>query len=133
MSDYIGKCLMDICDGLSRKANFRGYSYRSEMVQAAIENCVSAVRHFDVTRSNNPFGYFTMVAFRAFIRQIDLEKKEHYIRHKVFQRMSIDGTDAVGQPNDLSDDVIQKFETKMVERRQKNAASAAAKKAAKKA
>lgn len=47
ISNYIGSCLMKICEGLSHKPNFAGYSYRDEMVMDATENCVKNITNFD--------------------------------------------------------------------------------------
>ena len=36
--NYIGECIMKICERLSRNRNFIGYSFRDEMVADGIEN-----------------------------------------------------------------------------------------------
>ena len=59
-----------------------GNSYRDEMIGDAIENCVAAAHNFDPNKSTNPFSYFTMVAWNAFIRRIGREKKQAYIKYK---------------------------------------------------
>jgi hypothetical protein len=79
---YIGEAFMQICNKLGFKFNFINYSYRDEMIGDAIENCVAAAHNFDPNKSTNPFSYFTMVAWNAFIRRIGREKKQAYIKYK---------------------------------------------------
>lgn len=112
---YIGECVSQICKKLSTKPNFMNYSYREEMVGDGIENCVSAVHNFDPTKSTNPFAYFTQIAWNAFIRRIQSEKKQSYIKHKNYQNnflMSEQKFESIGT-NEYSDDVIRNFEAKL--------------------
>lgn len=117
ISDAIGAAILKICTGLSFKGNFIGYTFKDEMVDDAVETCVYAVKHFDPYKYKNPHAYFTMVAWRAFIRRISLEKKETYIKHKNFQN----GYDSVGAaPNEHSHAVIEAFEKKLTEQKKKS-------------
>ena len=52
------------------------------MIPDAMCDCVTAVNNFDPDKTNNPFVYFTEVAWNAFIRRIDKEKKQNAIKHK---------------------------------------------------
>lgn len=117
--NYVGTCIMQICRGLSMKPNFRGYSYIDEMRDDAIENCTYAIAHFNPDKSKNPFGYFTMVAYRAFIRRIRTEKKENYIKHKNFQNRFVLEGETHTAPNEHSNQVIESFEKKLTEQKKK--------------
>jgi hypothetical protein len=123
--DYIGICITKICDKLSTRPNFSGYSFRDEMVADGMEGCIRAVHLFNPDKTNNPFAYFTQIAWNAFIRRIGLEKKEQYLKHKNAQHVFLSGsladqsfgdTGAAFQlkENDISSDVIAKFEEKML-------------------
>lgn len=90
LSDYIAKCILDICTRLSYKGNFINYSYRNEMVSDAILNCLSVADNFDPEKSSNPFAYFTQVAYFAFLRRIDQEKKQQYIKGKLIAELPLD-------------------------------------------
>lgn len=83
--EYVGECIYLICEKLSTRYNFGSYSFRDDMVGDGIENCVAAVASFDPEKSNLPFAYFTRVAWRAFVRKIQKEKKQSYIKHKNFR------------------------------------------------
>ncbi|CAB4140566.1 RNA polymerase sigma factor [uncultured Caudovirales phage] len=80
--NYIGECILAICNKLSTKPNFIGYSFRDEMIADGVENCIVSVDGFNPEKSNNPFAYFTQIAWNAFIRRISKEKKQQYIKHK---------------------------------------------------
>jgi hypothetical protein len=118
---YVGECFLLICNKLSTKPNFMGYSYRDEMVADAIENCVSAAHSFDPDKSKNPFAYFTQIAWNAFIRRITKEKKQSYIKHKNFEHTNLldDLNDEMAitkksYSNEYSSDIIKSFESKLV-------------------
>lgn len=115
--EYIGECLYLICNKLALKPQFSGYTWREEMVLDGIENCIVAVDNFDPRKSDNPFAYFTMIAWNAFIRRIQKEKKQTYIKHKNMQNnfvvdelMAEFGVTA--SSDQKSDDVIRDFEEK---------------------
>jgi len=116
--EYIGECLYLICNKLSLKPQFSGYTWRDEMISDGIENCIVAIDNFDPRKSNNPFAYFTMIAWNAFIRRIQREKKQTYIKHKNMQNSYVADELAAefgitGSGDEKSDDVIKNFEDKL--------------------
>ncbi len=87
VTDYIALGFKQISEGLARKPNFIGYSYREEMIMDAIENCLKAIKNYNIeaaTRSGNPnaFAYFTQISYYAFLRRIAKEKKQQDIKEK---------------------------------------------------
>jgi hypothetical protein len=125
--NYVGVCFMLICNKLATKPNFAGYSYKDEMIADAIENCVSAAHSFDPNKSNNPFAYFTQIAWNAFIRRIAKEKKQAYIKHKNFEHSNLldqlleeNYLEGTKTHNEYSNDVIKNFEDKIVKNSKKN-------------
>lgn len=90
--DYIGKCIMQIATRLSHKPNFMNYSYKDEMINDGIENAIKyGIKNFDGRKYQNPFAYFTQIIYFAFLRRIEKEKTQTYIKHKVMQRSVIMG------------------------------------------
>ena len=87
--EYIGECLLKISTRLSTKPNFINYTYRDEMISDGIENCVNYIGNFNPEKSNNPFAYFTQIIYYAFLRRIQREKKQLYIKHKSLERSVI--------------------------------------------
>lgn len=90
--NYIGECMLLIAQRLSFKPNFINYSYREEMISDGIENCVSYIDNFDPDKSDNPFAYFTQIIYFAFLRRIQKEKKQLYIKHKSLENSLIMNT-----------------------------------------
>ena len=87
--NYIGECFLKIANHLSRKPNFVLYSFREEMVGDGIENCIMYFRNFDPIKSSNPFAYFTQIIYFAFLRRIQKEKKQMYVKYKATEQSSI--------------------------------------------
>lgn len=116
LPDYIGLCIIKICERLSTKPNFIGYTYRDDMVADGVENCISAVKGFNPEKSENPFAYFTQIAWNAFLRRIAKEKKQTYLKHKNMQNLFIheDFGQLQMQSNELSDEIIKSFEEKQL-------------------
>jgi len=118
VTDYIGQSILLICNNLAKRPNFSGYSYKEDMISDAIIFCLRAVDNFDSTRTNNPFGYFTQVAWNAFLQRIQKEKKENYVKHKNFENSFLmndlwDNSENMHlSSNDFSDKVISDFEEK---------------------
>lgn len=100
--EYIGKCIWLIANRLSTNRNFVGYTYREEMIGDAIENCLRYLHNFDPDKSNNPFAYFTQIMYYAFLRRIDKEKKQSYIKYKTMENSIVMNTMAEMAPDDQS-------------------------------
>lgn len=87
--EYIGECVLLIANRLSTKPNFVNYPFREEMVSDGIENCICYIDNFDPFKSDNPFAYFTQIIYYAFLRRIQKEKKQLYIKHKTLENSMI--------------------------------------------
>ena len=48
--------------------------------------------NFDQEKSKNPFSYFTQIIYYAFLRRIQKEKKQNFIKYKMMELTDIDGT-----------------------------------------
>lgn len=89
--EYIGTCLYQIATRLSTKPNFVNYTYRDEMISDGIENCINYLLNFDPEKSSNPFAYFTQIIYYAFLRRIEKEKRQVYIKHKSYEQLVVEG------------------------------------------
>jgi hypothetical protein len=45
--------------------------------------------NFNPDKSNNPFAYFTQIIYYAFLRRIQKEKKQLYVKYKATEQMGI--------------------------------------------
>ena len=130
--DMVGAALLKIANRLSTKPNFINYTFREEMVSDGIENCINYIGNFDPAKSKNPFAYFTQIIYYAFLRRIQKEKKQLYIKHKAIENHMafdewvdpIDGSRITAdphnhEPTEYMKDFVKSFETKEKESKQK--------------
>lgn len=124
--DVIVLAVMQICERLGTKSNFRNYSFISDMISGGLLSCTAALqqRKYDPTKGENPFAYFTQIAYNEFIRVINEEKKHSYIKHKSLEHHITDsmllGMTVEGLDDDASgriSDLVDKFEEKKNEKR----------------
>lgn len=136
--EYVGQCLLQMAQKIANKYNFIRYSYKDEMISDGIENCITYIDNFNPEKSNNPFAYFTQIIIFSFIRRIEKEKKQQYIKiknmHKNFSDADLEGMSlpASGKSidgQDFGDSLVENFERNLAEKRKKNAAKIPKKKA----
>lgn len=119
--DYIAVCILRIAEGLSHKGNFIRYTYREEMVMDAVENCLRAIKNYNIdapTRTGKPnaFAYFTQICWYAFLRRISLEKKEYDTKLKY---ISESGIENFVEGDDQSNPVFLSFMDQLKDRMDK--------------
>lgn len=128
LPEYVGSCIMLIAKKLASKSNFSDYSWKEEMICDGIENCIMYIDNFNPEKSNNPFAYITQIIKNAFIRRIQKEKKEQYIKYKNMANVIPEWElhpSIHSQHDDVSNHVISSFETTMSIKKQKNKEKAA--------
>ncbi len=128
ISEKIGFYLIQIAKGLARHKRFVNYSFIEEMKGDGIENCVKYLHNYDITRKN-PFAYFTMIMYYAFVRRIEYEKKEVHGRNVLLAKIILidqpadimDATFHVGTADDLEMyEVLERIEQYEAKQRKKN-------------
>jgi DNA-directed RNA polymerase specialized sigma24 family protein len=130
--NYVGRCLIQIANRLATKPNFSGYTYKEEMISDGIENALMSINNFNPEKSKNPFAYFTQIIYFAFIRRIQKEKKQTYIKHKAFEKSVVfnemvitqggehhDHTSDTSFAQEFRGEFIQSYEKSLKERREK--------------
>lgn len=129
--NYIGECIYQISNRLSFKPNFVNYSYRDDMIADGLENAIMAINNFDPEKSKNPFAYFTQIIYYAFLRRIQKEKKQLYVKHKVIENSVImdtmvergesteGGAAYVDLNNDYMNDFVTNFENSLEKKKKK--------------
>ena len=128
ISEYLGSVFLKIAQRLSFRPNFINYAFKNDMISDGIENCLHYIHNFNPEKSTNPFAYFTQIIYYAFIRRIQKEKKQLYIKYKSMQNyetmpgyMDIDhvndGPDPIGDYRNsdfkiVVDEFVENFEQK---------------------
>lgn len=134
VSTYIAESFLKIAEHLSYRPNFMNYPYREEMVGDGIENCLMYAHNFDPGKSKNPFSYFTQIIYFAFLRRIEKEKKQSYIKYKImednadekFHRwfkenyFAKDSSTSFREIFNLTENDVTKFEDTKVKKKKKN-------------
>ena len=87
--NYIGDCLFKIASHLARKPNFANYSFKEDMIMDGVENSLLYIDNFNPEKSSNPFAYFTQIIYYAFLRRIQKEKKQLYVKYKSMENEMI--------------------------------------------
>ncbi len=108
IDDELSTMILKISNGLSYAPNFINYSYKDEMVGDAVLKMFSALKHkkFNIASGNNPFSYFTTIAFHAFINRIKKEKKHRDTITKYQETFYQDTlTDAGGSAKPMSNEL----------------------------
>ena len=126
ITNYMGECILAIANRLSTKGNFSGYTYRDEMISDGIENCIMYINNFNPDKYDNPFAYLTQIIKFSFIRRIQKEKKQQYVKIKNVQNY-FTFTEVYDEMNDHSDReiyennerFIAEYEEKMLEKKKK--------------
>lgn len=77
---YFEKCgfaIYTMIVGLAKNSKFSGYTWKDEMIADALVKCTKALsgKKFDPSRKYNPFSYFNRIAWREFLRRINIEKQ----------------------------------------------------------
>lgn len=80
LPDYVAECMMKMANRLSQKAGFVNYTFREDMVGDALESCLRYIHNFDPDKSTNAFAYITQIIHNAFIRRIQKEQKQLYVK-----------------------------------------------------
>jgi hypothetical protein len=120
--DYVGECFMLIAKNLAKRPNFSGYTFKDEFIDDGIENCVIGYYSFNPEKYNNPFAYFTKIIWFAFLRRIEKESKQSYIKHMSLvnfnTEMMISGSlESVMIDDEKAASYVEKFEKKKAKKK----------------
>jgi DNA-directed RNA polymerase specialized sigma24 family protein len=86
LPDFVAECMVKMANRLSQKAGFVNYTYREDMVGDALESCLRYIHNFDPAKSTNAFAYITQIIHNAFIRRIQKEQKQLYVKMKIIDQ-----------------------------------------------
>jgi len=112
IGEYIGECFVKIAEHLSYRPNFVNYPFREEMIGDGIENCLMYAHNFNPEKSKNPFSYFTQIIYYAFLRRIEKEKKQNYIKYKLLENAEDDQIRSFCKENYFETSKLKKSEPK---------------------
>lgn len=90
ITNELAKMMMKLCERIAKservgKISVKYYSYNDEMQNQAILQLIQTGLQFNESKSENPFAYFTTITSNAFIRVINLEKRNQEIRDDILE------------------------------------------------
>jgi DNA-directed RNA polymerase specialized sigma subunit len=105
ITDKLARMLMLLTDRYSRKANFNGYSFREDMVSAALINLCQNALKFNPEKSSNPFAFYTTAIKNSFLQFMLDEKKQRYIRDTLLVESGHNASHSFMDSGKSSDDI----------------------------
>ena len=85
ITNTLARMYIKLCERYATRGNVRGYTYNDEMKGQAILQLTQIGLQFDESKSDNPFAYFTAAVTNSFVRIINLEKRNQYIRDDLLE------------------------------------------------
>lgn len=85
----LARMLLAIAEGYSRKPNWRGYSYREDMVASAMPFLCTAVFKFKVKKNTSAFSYLTRTAHNAFLQTLKKESKHARLNQLIREHVEV--------------------------------------------
>jgi DNA-directed RNA polymerase specialized sigma subunit len=83
ITDTLAKMFLMITEKYSKKSSFIGYSFRDDMISAALMNLCANGLKFDPKKSSNPFAFYTTMIHNSFLQYMAEEKKHRTIRDEL--------------------------------------------------
>lgn len=83
ISNNLASMLKLLVERYASRANFYGYSYKEDMQGEALCSLMKNALKFDVTRSSNPFAFYTSCIHNSFLGYMSHEKKQQRIRDQM--------------------------------------------------
>lgn len=85
LPDYVAECMYKMATRLAQKGGFVNYTFKEEMVGDAMESCLRYIHNFNHRKYTNAFAYITQIIHNAFIRRIQKEQKQLYVKMKIVE------------------------------------------------
>jgi DNA-directed RNA polymerase specialized sigma24 family protein len=86
LPEFVAVCMMKMATRLSQKAGFVNYTFVSDMIGDALESCLRYIHNFNPKKSTNAFAYITQIIHNAFIRRIQKEQKQLYVKMRIIDQ-----------------------------------------------
>jgi|GEM_PF-4888402 len=106
-----------------------GNSFVEEMISEGIEHGFKYLKNFNPEKSRNPHAFLSMIIYNTFLRFIQYEKKNQYVKYKLTEMSNIldegelleleDGTKINLEPYSNLSEFIEKFENDMKQKKEK--------------
>lgn len=85
LTNEIAKMYLKICERFATRTNWRGYSYNDEMKSQAILQLTAVGLQFDESKTENPFGFWSIIIDNSFSKVWNVEKRNQNIRDDILE------------------------------------------------
>jgi len=92
LTDSLGKMIYNIVHRYSYRPNFINYSYKDKFISEGLYTCIRYADRFNPQKSQNPFAYFTRIAWSSFVKCIIEEKKITKTKKKLVDEYRLNNT-----------------------------------------
>ena len=89
IGEALGGMYLLIARNMANKSSFIGYTWREEMISEAVLTCCKYCKNFDPAKSNNPFGYISMVCKNAFLNYIKKQNRHGDIKKSLYDNKNL--------------------------------------------
>jgi hypothetical protein len=89
ITENLGRMFIKLSERYAQRANWRGYTYVSEMKGQAILQLSQVGLQFDESKSENPFAYYTAAITNSFTRILNIEKRNQNIRDDMLEEAGL--------------------------------------------
>lgn len=83
ISNKLGRMFLKLVENYSRIGKFRSYTYLDEMQGNALAHLVAIALKFDESKSDNPFGFYSISIKHCFVRVLNVERRVQEIRDEL--------------------------------------------------
>lgn len=103
MSNRLATMLTLLCAKYASKGNWVNYTYNDDMQAYALLMLVRTWNSFDLTKSSNPFAFYTQCIKNSFTQYLNQEKRQRTIRDLLLVDQGLNPSFGFGDGDDNSD------------------------------
>lgn len=86
VSEKLGQMVKTISEGLATKGNWRGYTWKEDMISFAILITLKYFHNFNHIENNNAHGYINRICSNAFLQYVQKEKSHSNIKKELYEK-----------------------------------------------
>ena len=110
ITENLGKMFIKLSERYAQRSNWRGYTYVDEMKGQAILQLSMMGLHFDESKSENPFSYYTAAVNNSFTRILNLEKNNQNIRDDLLEDAGLTPSSTRQNQHEYADEIARQAE-----------------------
>jgi hypothetical protein len=110
ITEKLGEMFIKLSERYAQRSNWRGYTYVDEMKGQALLQLSAMGLHFDESKSENPFSYYTAAVTNSFTRILNLEKNSQNIRDDLLEEAGLTPSSTRQNQNEYAEEIARQAE-----------------------